>query len=73
MIYVDKIRSYPKEMISYGAKKFGTDWCHLWGCDRSWFQRGVLEHYDLTPSMREKAVEAGAIPTNLREWFRKKS
>ncbi len=28
-----------------------------------------LEHYELTPEERARAVEAGAVAVNLREWL----
>ena len=32
----------------------------LW-LKRSWFQRGTVDHYDLTPSKRRRAVQLGAL------------
>lgn len=41
------------------------------GLKRSWFQhhegRPELDHYDVTESMRKKAIDLGAIPETWRE------
>lgn len=62
----------------------GNQWCHMWtdgpiselhsvavriGLKTAWFQdKGSLPHYDLTPSRRVKALQAGAefMPARLR-------
>jgi hypothetical protein len=42
------------------------------GLRRSWFQRGSVPHYDLTPNKRAAAVRAGARETTtieaIKEW-----
>lgn len=66
-IYIDPLFYAPRRNAE------GWDWCHMRadsivelhefaakiGRKRCWFHRG--DHYDLTPSFRLKAVEAGAI------------
>lgn len=44
------------------------------GIKRSWFQIGNsrFHHYDLRPSMREKALSAGAQYLALRDWINRK-
>ena len=37
------------------------------GLRREWFQDGRLPHYDLTGSMRERAIRAGAWPVTRRK------
>jgi len=75
-IYVDKLFTYPAENIAPKARRYGRRWCHLVtdgdleelhafaeriGCQRSWFQKHPrMPHYDLTPTMRARAVTAGA-------------
>ena len=60
----------------------GFEWCHMIadsldelhtmaaqiGRNRCWFHRG--DHYDLTPSFRQKAVAAGAIELSALELSR---
>lgn len=44
------------------------------GCKRSWFQNKPhkIPHYDLSPSMRAKAIRAGAIEiTDKQVWLAK--
>ena len=38
------------------------------GCRRGWFQEGSFPHYDLTHSRRERAIRAGAIPLERRDF-----
>lgn len=41
------------------------------GLKRAWFQQHErLPHYDLTPSRRAEAIEAGAVEMDVRIWFR---
>lgn len=41
------------------------------GMRRAWFQaKPGFPHYDLVPTRREKAVEAGAVETDLKEWLK---
>jgi hypothetical protein len=65
------------------ARRVSRQWCHMWtdgdlaelhqvaqriGLRRAWFQdRPGFPHYDLTPSRRAKALEAGAVAQSLRE------
>jgi hypothetical protein len=74
-VYVDKIETYPISFVAKPARKYGTKWCHLYadsveelhafaesiGLKRGWFQDKTLPHYDLTPFMRDKALESGAV------------
>lgn len=39
------------------------------GLRRSWFQRGSLPHYDLTPNKRSQAVRLGAVEVTTLEQF----
>ncbi len=80
-----KLVSADPEARRVGSRN-GHQWCHMWcepgeeeqlhemaakiGMRREWFQEKRLNHYDLTPSRRRKAVAAGAIETNLRDWLR---
>lgn len=42
------------------------------GMRRSWFQdKPTLPHYDLRPSMRAKAIKAGAVPVSGPEMVRR--
>ena len=73
-VYVDEIRSYPKQ------------WCHMWcdgdldelhamadkiGLKRSWFQTKNVHflHYDLVPSKRALALKHGAEFMPLKDWI----
>jgi cephalosporin-C deacetylase-like acetyl esterase len=75
MIFVDALKYYPNKGY----------WSHLWADDleelhsfaqsielkRSWFQDKILKHYDLKGNrIRDKAIKAGAVEGNLREWAR---
>lgn len=76
VVYVDKIREYPKK------------WCHMWcdgdldelhaiadkiGLKQSWFQtkNARFLHYDLVPSKRALALKHGAEFMPLKDWIRK--
>lgn len=39
------------------------------GLKRSWFQKGSLPHYDLTSGMRARAVRAGAVEIDRKEFI----
>ena len=40
------------------------------GMRQSWFQnKQGFPHYDLTPSRRARALRAGAVETDLRDWL----
>ena len=72
MLLVDELKSWPT-----------GDWCHLStdgdveelhefaqgiGLKREWFQdHPRVPHYDLRPSMRRKAVAAGAVFVSARQ------
>lgn len=41
------------------------------GMKRQWFQRKPgFPHYDLVPTKRDRAIEAGAVETDLKEWLK---
>lgn len=41
------------------------------GLKESWFQdRPNFPHFDLTPSRRARAIKAGAVETDLRDFLR---
>ncbi len=75
-IYVDPLFEHPKRNAE------GFEWCHmradsidelhefarLIGRNRCWFHKG--DHYDLTPSSRERAVTEGAIELTALEFSR---
>jgi len=86
MIYVDDIAEYiPKDSHT---KRWGRQWCHMWtdgdlkelhtmakklGLKREYFQdHRTLQHYDLIPSKREKALKFGASAISLRTWLKRK-
>lgn len=72
MIYVDDMYQYP--MGQFGRMKMShmiadtTDELHAMadklGLKRSWFQG---DHYDVSLSVRERAIEHGAQPITLRQ------
>lgn len=80
MVMVDEIQTiWPKSSF---VKKFGNQWCHMTadnldelhaladkiGLQRRWFQaKSNVPHYDLTPTYRAKAIEAGAVEKSARE------
>lgn len=81
MIYVDEIMTiWPKSRF---VAKFGNQWCHMTcdgdieelhalaekiGLKRQWFQsKSSTPHYDLTPTYREKALQAGAVEKSARD------
>jgi hypothetical protein len=80
MVYVDELRYYPKTVQIYGHY-----WCHMWadsleellefakkiGLKPHWLQKkGLLIHFDLPPSRRDRALENGAVSMLLKKWFR---
>ena len=84
MILVDPLKDYPHAVIQAGARKHGVSWCHLVsdtslaelhtfarsiGLRRSWCQG---DHYDLTPKLRQRAVQRGAVEVSLRELILRK-
>ena len=39
---------------------------------KEWLQQSrLLPHFDLAPSKRKRALENGAVETNLRDWMKK--
>jgi hypothetical protein len=74
-VYVDALFWHDKRNVE------GHEWCHmkadsvdelhafarLIGRNRCWFHR---DHYDLTPSFREKAIQQGAISLDRASWVR---
>jgi len=87
-VYVDNIQEYPRWFVKPIARKYGLKWCHMYadsieelhemakliGMSASWFQnRPNFAHYDLTPTMREKALALGAIDDSdkkvLKSWI----
>lgn len=62
------------------------NWCHMWcadvetlhhfassiGLKRAWFQdRDGFQHYDLSPTRRVMAINAGAVEITCREMVKK--
>lgn len=85
-VYVDAPRSYPPEMISPAARRYGVEWSHLWADDvdelhafaerislqRRWFQnRPRFPHYDVVPTLREVALSHGAEKLELGVWLKR--
>lgn len=79
-VYVDRIQWWPTRIRCF---KEGS--CHLWadtedelhafakrlGLKRGWFQKHPrLDHYDLTPARRTKAIALGAIERDVKDYFR---
>jgi len=68
------------------ARKYGDQWCHLFGdteeeihaiakrigLSPKYFQNDNprFPHYDLTATLRKKAIQAGAKELALREWIK---
>lgn len=78
MIMVDELRRYPgaKPPFNRGSCHLTTDGdidaLHAFagkiGLQRAWFQPHPLApHYDLTPSMRERAMQSGATFVPARQ------
>jgi hypothetical protein len=77
MIMVDELIRYPN-----ARRPFHTGSCHMTtdgpigelhafaqriGLRREWFQEHkIMDHYDLTPKMRAKAIAAGAVEVGWR-------
>ncbi len=81
-VYVDEIRTYPAEAIKGQARRYGREWSHMTadtehelhamaeaiGHQRSWFQaHASVPHYDVVPSRRQRALDAGAVFKPARE------
>lgn len=78
-VYVDDM--YKSPMGQYGRMKMS----HMWGPDeeelhrmadtiglnRKWFQKSAsTPHYDVSMSLRKKAVAAGAVEVTMRQMGR---
>jgi len=76
-VYVDELRQWPTRI-----RHFKSGACHMTadtaeelhafaarlGLRREWFQpHPRLDHYDLTPAKRAKAVALGAVEMSMRE------
>jgi hypothetical protein len=46
-----------EELLSFAA---------VLGIPRAWFQRGSIPHFDLSPSLRARAIARGATPVDRR-------
>jgi hypothetical protein len=87
MIYVDPIETYPLSFVAPAARPFGCDWCHMvtdgdieelhrfaarLGLKRDWFHNTTrYPHYDLTPAMRDQAIQNGAQAVGVLELLQK--
>ncbi len=86
-IYIDELMTFPDVAIKPGIRHLGNQWCHMacdgdleelhafaerLGMQRRWFQdHRLVPHYDLTPTKRALAVEAGAIQITSSEFVRR--
>ncbi len=86
MIYVDQLRTH--QSVKGEARRWGREWCHLWsdesdaelhafakriGLLRKWFQpHSTLNHYDLARSRRDRALIAGAVEVELKDYLRRR-
>ncbi|HKL21798.1 MAG TPA: DUF4031 domain-containing protein, partial [Tichowtungia sp.] len=85
VVYVDQL--FVMVSRDRHAKVVGEhQWCHMWsedvdslhrmakkiGLKEQWFQdRENFPHYDLVQAKRDKAIEAGAVEIDLRDWIRR--
>ncbi len=84
MIYVDAIKKTPPTDPTGGRWRW-KNYCHLFGDDLkelhalalriglklNYFQNlKDFPHYDLTKTMRSRALRAGAVETNLADFLR---
>ncbi len=85
-VYVDQLMTHP--IVRGQARRYGRHWCHLWsdesdaelhafakriGLRRAWFQlHDTLNHYDLARSRRERALLAGAVEVEIKEYLRER-
>lgn len=85
-IYVDTVSTYDLQHIDERARQYGTRWAHLWGDElpalhefardlnlhSAWFQdRARFPHYDVVPSVRLRALRAGAEALSIQAWLTK--
>jgi len=82
-VYVDEIVDHTDAIRGSRLAKVSNFWCHMLadsveelhamadriGLHREWFQGKTRPHYDLTPSRRARAINAGAI--DISEWDHK--
>lgn len=69
------------------GKRWSKKWCHLWadnlyelldfakkiGLKKEWLQsHALIEHFDLVPSFREKAIKKGAKELSFKEYMYQK-
>ncbi len=80
-VYVDELRNVG---AFRGPRCFRDGACHLTadtfaelhamaeriGMRPAWFQNGLVPHYDLTKSRREKALQCGAVFVSAKEQAR---
>ena len=86
MIYVDAIKKTPPTDPTGGRWRW-KNYCHLWADDLKQLHQVALglglkleyfqnlkdfPHYDLTKTMRLRAVRAGAVETSLADWLRQR-
>ena len=85
-VHVDKLRCYPSLRRRGLGGGRGKSACHLTADTEEelramavklrlhpeWIQRARILHYDLTASMRKRAVRAGAIEITSRRELRRK-
>lgn len=85
--YVDKLfRAESKVPTArFVGSRCGHRWAHMWaddveellamadriGLKRKWLRGNRLKHFDLVPSKRKLALQAGAMEMDLREYFRR--
>lgn len=63
---------WPDECSARGVRELHA-FAALVGLRPSWYQEKSAErgfpHYDVTIKFRRSCIEAGAVPSSLREWF----
>lgn len=84
MLMVDELQRWPTRIACFrdGSCHLTTDgsidelhaFAQRIGLKREWFQdHGLVPHYDLTPRMRERALQTGArfVPAKMQAWARR--